>query len=255
MSAEKFGKLFLLDFCAPYEAHERRIAHHVTAFARGQHVVPIYLQRVAVADRCPAGQRDARIVQAERLIDRVVRNMVRHPHRDFRDHGGKLFVLDAVELIDRDPGHQFGIDPLVAIQRLQAFQFEPPDLAIGDDEEIAAAAGRVEKAHPGQAGLELQQRLVLCRPARFQPFQLLAQLVEEERADYLQDVLLAGVMRALRPPLLRVHHGLEQAAEDRRADGGPVVAAGVEQVFAHRRIEDRRAQVFAEQSPVDIGEG
>ena len=91
-------------------------------------------------------------------------------------------------------------------------------------------------------------------PARLQPREIGAQVVQEQRLDHLQDVLLGRVVRPLRAALLRLHHRLEQRAEDRGRDVRPVEAAGVQQRPAHRRVEGGNAQRPLEQRAVDIGE-
>ena len=70
----------------------------------------------------------------------------------------------------------------------------------------------------------------------------LAQLVEEERVEGLEDVLLGGVVLAEGAPGLGVPDGLEHGPEDGRADPGPVDGAG---------LEDRGPEVLVERGEVD----
>ena len=92
---------------------------------------------------------------------------------------------------------------------------------------------------------------ILARP---QPGELGAQVVQEQRLDDLQDVLLGGVVGALGPAGRGLHDGLEQGAEDGRRDRGPVEPAGVEQRLTHGRVEVGNAQRPAEQGAVDVRE-
>jgi hypothetical protein len=107
----------------------------------------------------------------------------------------------------------------------QHVQLQQAQLAVADHQEIAAAAGRVEKREGAQLLVELEQPVAVA----FDLLELGAQLIQKQRLDQLEDVLLAGVVRAQVAARLLVHDALEQAAEDGRADGRPVQRAGVEQ--------------------------
>jgi hypothetical protein len=86
-------------------------------------------------------------------------------------------------------------------------------LLVGDDEEVAAAAGRVEDPDPRHALAQVQQLdLVVARL-----LQLRAQVVEEQRVQHLEDVGHAGVVHAQLAALLVVGDGLDHA--DRRCRG------------------------------------
>src|SRR3546814_7354635 len=80
------------------------------------------------------------------------------------------------------------------------------------------------------------------------------QVVEEQRADQLEDVLFAGVVRAQVAAGFGVHHRLEHRAEDGRADAAPVQGAGFQQQVAHLRVERGQRQGFLEQLAVDVGQ-
>ncbi|MEI2810726.1 MAG: hypothetical protein V9F00_11110 [Nocardioides sp.] len=64
------------------------------------------------------------------------------------------------------------------------------------------------------------------------------ELVEEERVEGLEDVLLGGVVLAELAAGLGVAHGLEHGAEDCRADGLPVAVARVEHSGTELGVED-----------------
>src|SRR3546814_10815996 len=80
------------------------------------------------------------------------------------------------------------------------------------------------------------------------------QVVEEQRADQLEDVLFAGVVRAQVAAGFGVHHRLEHRAEDGRADAAPVQGAGFQQQVAHLRVERGQRQGFLEQLAVERSE-
>ena len=83
-------------------------------------------------------------------------------------------------------------------------------------------------------------------PAGLQPPELGPQVVEEQRLDHLQDVLLRRVVRPLGAAVDRLHDRLEQRAEDGRRDRRPVESARVEQGLTHRGVEVRDAKRFGE---------
>ncbi|TRW14020.1 hypothetical protein FMM06_09780 [Glacieibacterium frigidum] len=147
-----------------------------------------------------------------------------------------------------------GQHALIEIQRTQRLQLDGAQLAIGDDEEIAAAACRIEEVEAAQLADELLQSALSPRGADEQPAQLGTQIVEEQRPDDLQDVGLAGIVCACLAALAGVHHRLEQRPEDRWADLAPVEAAGVEQHLAHVAVEVGGAQRAREQRAVDVRE-
>src|SRR5207249_10954854 len=95
--------------------------------------------------------------------------------------------------------------------------FEHAQFAIGDDQEVPAATGRIEEVERRKLFMEGFQRLA---PSAITPFtqarEFCAQVIEEKRFDHLQNVPLRRVMRALLPSLPRVHDRLEKRTEDRR---------------------------------------
>ena len=179
--------------------------------------------------------------------------VVHQPHRHLRDLRRELLDLDAVELVYVDEHmilhpHQhrlLGGELALQHRKLQRAQF-----AVGNHQEIAAAAGRVEELQGGQLAVQLRQFLLVVAGLA----QLRLQAVQEQRADQLEDVLLAGVVRAQVAPRLAVHHRLEHRAEDRRADPAPVQGAGIQQQAAHLRVEIGQRQEFLEQLAVDVGQ-
>ena len=131
--------------------------------------------------------------------------MVHHPQRGFRDANGKLADFDAVELIDVHPRQlrrqsvQLPAIPRFRKHFLQDLDLEQPQLPVGDDQEVAAAARRVEEPHAAELLLKAEQRGAAAAVlARLQALEFRPQIVHEERLDHLQDVLLGRVVRA--PP-------------------------------------------------------
>ena len=57
--------------------------------------------------------------------------------------------------------------------------------------------------------------------------------VEKQRADHFQNVVLRRVMRADGPSLGRIHHALEQRAEDGGGDARPIELRAGQQGRAH----------------------
>src|SRR6056297_58631 len=238
-----------------FRPHKWRIAQHVGTPFRRQHPGPVHLQRVAMHDGGALAKGDAGEHLAEFQRQAVVHDVVHHPQRRFGDAGGKLLVFDAVELVDvdhaQDRGVQFALS--LGVQLAQHLHLQQAQFAVGDDQEITAAAGGIEECQAGQMPLKRLQPPPLVASERFEPVELGAQIVKEQRLDHLEDVLLGGVMRAFLAPLCRVHHRLKKRAEDGRGNRRPVEAAGIEQRRAHVRIEIGRREIFLEQRPVDIG--
>ena len=126
------------------------------------------------------------------------------------------------------------------VELAQRLDLELAQFAVGDDEKVAASAGRVEKVQAPQAlpvGMEFGVAARAATPLEALEFG--SQVVQEQRLDDLQDVRFGGVVAALDPLLRRLHDGLEQGSEDGRRDRGPVEAAGVEQGRAHSCVELR----------------
>jgi len=178
--------------------------------------------------------------------------VVGEPQGHLGDARGPLVDLDAVELVDVDSDgledvevHLLGAGDVAQHRQLQAAQ-----LAIGDHEEVAASARRVEKAQLPQALLELEELVhVALYALEFSP-----EIVEEQRPDQPQDVGLGGVVRAGGAPVLGVHDALEQAAEHRRRNAAPVQRAALQERLAHLAVEVGDRQHLGEQLAVDVGE-
>src|SRR5450759_647228 len=87
----------------------------------------------------------------------------------------------------------------------QHFKFKQTQFAVSDHEKVATATGRVEESQRMQFLVELEQFVAVA--LKF--LKLFLQVVEEQRLDQLEDVLLRGVVRAEVAPRLGVHDALE----------------------------------------------
>ncbi len=125
--------------------------------------------------------------------------------------------LGPVELIDIDL-QQMPHDELLlfaAVEGADDFDLQHAQFAVGEDEEIAAAARRVEEAKSAQLFMEgFEAGAVACRAVGEEACPLGAQLIEEERAQHFHDVALAGVVGALLTAGTVLEHALEEGAED-----------------------------------------
>jgi hypothetical protein len=115
-------------------------------------------------DRGGVLQRDAHEVAAEFLADLEVHLVVDQPQRDLGDLRREFLDLDAVELIDVDGDQLVNVEHLLAVdvRGAQHVEFQQAQLAVGDGEKIAAAAGRVEKGQAAQFLVELEQLVAVA---------------------------------------------------------------------------------------------
>ena len=133
--------------------------------------------------------------------------------------------------------------------------FQGPQLAVGDDEKVAAATGRIKKAQLAEPLLKGNQfGNAAAVTARLETAKLRPQFVEKQRLNDLEYVLFGGVVCALLPALVLVHYRLKKRAKNRRGDVGPIEVASVDEPLAHSGIKRRNEQRVAEQVAVDVGE-
>ena len=119
--------------------------------------------------------------------------VVGQPQRDLGDLRREFLVLDAVELIDIHEHDRPDIEEpgfAVLVHLAQQVQFDQAQFLIGDHEEVAAAAGRIENPDAGQLGVKLKQPLGVALGAGLQLSQFGPQAVEEQRPKRLADVVL-----------------------------------------------------------------
>ena len=202
-------------------------------------------------------ERDAHVRLPEFQAEAVVHDVIHHPQGHLGDPGRKFPQLDPVELIDIHHRKQTGqhIDLPSGPGFFQHLDFQGAQLPVGDNQEVAAAAGGIEETQSAEPLLEGEQfRKAAAVAAGLEPGELRPKIVEKERFDDLENVLLGGVVRTLPSPLVLVHDGLEQGAEDGRRDVRPVEPAGVEQALAHGGVEGGDAERPVEEVPVHVGE-
>jgi len=163
----------------------RRIPHHIDFFilSVGAYRVPVGRAGIA-ADDVAAGAQRERIGRGPELFTELVVHLVLgQPEGERGGVAGVLVYLYAVELREGD----------VAERKHRGTQFHKalPNLnlqltktLVGDDEEVAGAAGRVEElnlAHPDQQGVEGFG--IVTRAQEFG-----SEIVQEEGLDDLHNV-------------------------------------------------------------------
>ena len=170
----------------------------------------------------PGRLKEGRVVNppdlAELQAQPVVHDVVHHPECGRGDAGRKFADLDAVKLILVD--HRLHLElQLGGVRarrhRPQHFDFQRAQLSVGDDEEVATTARRVEQAQRAKSVPKLPQiSHAAAVPAFLKVLEFSAQIVEEQWLDHLQDVLLGGVVRTLRAPVGQFHDRLEERTKD-----------------------------------------
>ena len=181
--------------------------------------LPVGTQGIGMHNMRLALQRQPGVILSESVAHPQVHLMVHKPERNLGYLAGKFFYFYAVKLPDiakhelADIGYH-----LDALQLPDHLQFQGAELAVTDNQEVAAATGRVKETEFGELQVKLIEGIVALGAVlvRFDGLKLLLQFVEEERFDELQDVLFAGVVRTEVAALFLVHHALKQAAENGR---------------------------------------
>src|ERR1035437_4062009 len=100
------------------------------------------------------GDADVALAKLQRQL--VIHDMVHHPEGHLRNACGELAQLDAIELVYIDLAHLGHIQGQLAIltKGLQQVDFEKPQFAVGNNQEVSAATGRVEKSELGELLME-----------------------------------------------------------------------------------------------------
>ena len=179
---------------------------------------PFHLQRVREPDPRERLERQHGLVAKPELPHR---ERVAHPERDAGKADGERLSLDSVQILEREERPrgsrlEAALGSKLLLEVVQP-QLDPAQLLVGDVEEVARAAGRVEDVEGRERalrGLDVLERLARLEPG--QPG------LDDRRPHYLHDVLLLGVVRAEAPLALASQRALEQEAEDRRLDQMPV---------------------------------
>lgn len=85
--------------------------------------------------------------------------------------------------------------------------------------------------------------------------ELSLEVIEEERVDEAPDVVLGGVVGALGAALLRLHHALEERAEDAGRNARPVELTASQERGAVLRRHVRDVEALGEEAAVDVAKG
>ena len=227
---------------------------------------PIFAQRVADRDVGGRAEGKDRGGLAEKALHLAIRLMVSEVQGSLRDPCRPFLDLDAEKVIQLD--HDLSMfSPVVEEHRglelvvILAGEFQLPDthqdfgvqaaqFAVGDDQEVAAAAGGIHD--PQLAELFTKVRQLFCVVHVVCEF--LAQLVEEERTKRLEDVCLAGVVFAELAACLGGLDSLEERPEDCGADARPVEGARAHELVTHRGGEAGDVELLLEDPAVDVRE-
>ena len=136
----------------PSGSPKRRIPQNIVQLLRLDHILPRCRQGIGAHDVRRVFERNGGNDQPEGLAQFYVHDVFHEPEGDAGHVHGKFLKLDAVKLLDGHAGEQVHIQPLeirVADEFFahgqQDAQLQLPQFPVGDDKEIAAAAGRVQK--------------------------------------------------------------------------------------------------------------
>ena len=199
-------------------------------------------------------------------VELVVHLMLGEPQREHGHLVGEVEELDAIELVEGDVSAVAEVHYSVAAALLlqpDDVHLEEAQCLVGDDEEVAAAAGGVEKFHAAHAQAQLMAALddgaavvkefaradgthveeFLLTPVEGEQARIFGpQAVHEERVDDLHDVGHAGIVHTLLGAHVGIDHGLDHRAEDVGIDVFPVEVATFEDDAAclgpHARYRD-----------------
>ena len=202
------------------------------------------------ADDVAAGAQRERIWRgAELLTDLVVQLVLGQPEGERGGVAGVFVYFYAVELREGDVaerehrGSEFN-------EALPDLDFQLTEALVGDDEEVAGAAGRVEElnfTHPDQQGVE-----GFGIVAGTQEFG--GEVVQEEGLDDLLNVGYGGIVDAEFGTVFRGDDGLGHRAEDVGVDFAPLVFPALDHQEPGTSAEDRDGIALEEEATVDVGE-
>ena len=210
------------------------------------HAEPVHSQRISAGDPVLA-------IERQKVGKRLLLTAIEHvtlelgdDQREACDLCRKVAQLDAAKVGERDVAVAFAFATSLVYLGLDLAH-----LLVGDDEEIARSAGRIEHPDLCHAVSQIEQfaAIVACF------LQLLAQVVQEQRVQHLQDVRHAGVVHAERSALLIIGDRLDHAAEDIGVDLFPVKPADMQQIAARHTAKARNLNTARKQRAVDIGKG
>ena len=175
--------------------------------------------------------------------------MLRQPKGERGGVAGVFVYLYAVELREGDVaerehrGTEFH-------EALPDFDFQLTETLVGDDEEVAGAAGGVEElylAHSDQQGVEGFD--IIAGAKEFG-----GEVVQEEGLDDLHDVGYGSIVDAQLGAVFRGDDGLGHRAEDVGVNLAPLVFPALNHQEPGTAAEDRDGIAFGEEPAVDVGE-
>jgi hypothetical protein len=122
-------------------------------------------------------------------------------------------------------------------------------LLVGDDQKVARSACRIEDTDVGHPFPQVQQLDGAVAGA----VQVVAQVIEEERVQHLQDVRHRGVVHPQLRAFLLIRDGLDHGAKDVGVDLVPGQPADLDQVTLGDEGEFRHFFGAAEEPAVHVG--
>jgi len=143
---------------------------------------------------------------------------------------------------------------LGSVDFLEEVEFEGAEFAVGDDEEVAAAAGGVEEAEGGEFFVELGEAFLAGGARLFAFGELGFEVVEEKGVYEFADVFFAGVVGTFCAAFGGFHHALEERTENAGGDARPVETAAGEEGGTVGCGGVGRGDELMKEAAVDIGE-
>ena len=200
-----------------------------------------------------AGEGQAQVEVAEGFGEAQVELVVHEPHGHLGNAGREFLHFDAVGLVYLHAGIQGQVHGLAARHlgcelALQNLLFQQAQLAVRHHQEVAAAAAGVEEAQALQAAMQLVEALAVLAGLG----QLLAQLIQKQPLNHLENIGLRGVVRPQVAPLHGVRNTLKQRPKDGRRNPGPVEVRAPDELGAQGHIKGRKREELREQRAIDV---
>lgn len=212
---------------------------------------------------------------AENALKHLVHLVFGEPKREGGDFVGEVVNLNPEKMGERDARKKLGLIPggegqlglrdkrklanliktggrfLQLAELFEYFVFEQPQLFVGDDEEIAGAAGGVENADFGEPFEELPE------PSRLESGgeKFVEKFIQKKRLNDLHDIRHARVMHTQPAALLGIDNGLNHRPKNVGIDVFPLQTAAFEQNTAAFCRKNGGSKPSAKQPAIDIREG